>query len=254
MKNAIVFVDEKPFYELNAEEIIFPIRLEQDGQEVIGNFAMDAQYPSHEVKAFLDDLQIRERSNDTDEREVELGDEAGCRDFVTKHFHGILGIEEDISREDMLAWLHANSDQKTRIYVEGYDKILLAPEEGSGKLRIVLGSSEGSVKGKRILFVPEAGIITVNLEHKHRRITEEDRLKFRRATKMIEKGPRRLVRTNWDVMEQLYESIFQSLEGYLIDGAACTAENKPTWVKKVPFSDRMFAINRIMRRVAIKNG
>lgn len=256
MANVAVVKEDGIYYELNGDEIIFPLTLEQGGAEVAGYFAMDAQTGSHEVKSFLDDLLPKSKSADiSDETEMEQGDDSGVRAFVTKHFRGLVGIEGEATSEEMKAWLDGNSQIKTRIYTEGYGNITPATEEGTRKLKLVLGAGSDEIKLHRILYVPELNkprILTLSM--KHRRVTEEDRIRHKRAGKQVQKGRRTITRINWDTLEQMADSLITGLGHYLIDGEPCTEANKNAWLPKLQISDKIFFINRVMSRVAVKNG
>jgi hypothetical protein len=256
MGNVATVKQDGVYYELSGEEVIFPLQFEQGGQDVVGYFKMDAQVGSHEVKAFLDDLMPKTKTSDLpDEIESEAGDDAGVRAFVTKHFRGILGIEGDATPEQMLAWLDANPQIKMRVYTEGYGNLIVAGEEGTGKLKLVLGSAEQEVKARRPLYVPELDAVTpVPVSFKHRRVTEEDRIRHRRAGKQITKGRRQIVRINWDTIEQLADSLLTGLGGFLINDQLCTEANKNAWLPKLQLSDKLFFVNRVFSRVAVKNG
>ncbi|MBZ5499520.1 MAG: hypothetical protein LAP85_24235 [Acidobacteriia bacterium] len=256
MGNVAVIKQDGVFYELSGDEVIFPLQFEQGGQDVMGYFAMDAQTGAHEVKAFLDDLMPKTKASDMpDETELEAGDDVGVRAFVTKHFRGIQGIEGEATKEEMLAWLDANPQIKARVYTEGYGNLIVAGEEGTGKLKLVLGSVEQEVKAKRPLYVPELDAVTaIPVSFKHRRVTEEDRIRHKRAGKQVTKGRRQIVRINWDTIEQLADSLLTGLGGYLIGDQPCTEANKNAWLPKLQLSDKLFFINRVFSRVAVKNG
>ena len=256
MQNVVVVNEQEMFYELSGDEIIFPLTFDQGGQDVMAYFAMDAQTGSHEIKSFLDDLLPKSKASDIlNETETEGGDDAAVRAFVTKHFRGILGIEGAASKEEMLAWLDANPATKTRIYTEGYGNLVAASEEGTGKLRLVLGGATQEIKAKRVLYVPALESVAVlNLGFKHRRVTEEDRLRHKRAGKQVQKGRRTIVRINWDTIEQLADSLLVGLDGYRIEGGECTEANRNQWLPKLQMSDKLFFVNRVMSRVTVKNG
>jgi nitrate reductase NapAB chaperone NapD len=256
MGNVAVAKEDGIYYELSGDEITFPLQFDQGGEDVVGYFVMDAQVGSHEIKAFLGDLMPKTKSADlADETEMESGDDAGVRAFVTKHFRGILGIDGEATKEEMTTWLDVNPQIKTRIYTEGYGNINIATEEGTGKLKLVLGSGEQEIKAKRLLYVPALeGPAVLNLTFKHRRVTEEERIRHRRAGKQVQKGRRTIVRINWDTIEQLSDSLISGLGHFLINGEACTEANKNLWLPKLQLSDKLFFVNRMMSKVAVKNG
>jgi hypothetical protein len=257
LKNAVVYPEKDGLakYELNAEEVTFPLVLEQDGCEVVAYFLMDAQVPAHEIKSFLNDMLVRFKTNDSDEREYATGDESECMKFVAKHFRSILGISEDATVEDMKEWLGANPDTKLRIFKEGYDRILLDVDETVAKKGLSLTrKAEPGVKIKLFLYSPEKGQIEeLHIKHVTRKETEEDRIRYKRAVRVAEKGKYQMSRYNLDVLEQMYGNLIQRIDGMLLDSVPCTEENREAWIPKVPILMKVYVVNRIFNRLSVKN-
>lgn len=242
-------------FDLAGEEIIFPLLLDQEGIGVVAFFHMDAIVSSHEVKAFLNDMYGGAQvANMPGEVEHAPGDERGCYEFVDKHFRLISGIEGDATQEDMRAFLDANPQLKVRLLKEGYDGIRLDVDEAAPGKLVLMRPTNTTVKVKRLLYCP-AGEKIVEVRYKHvlRKETEEDRIKHKRALRMVEKGPKTFVRVNFDVLEQLYDNLVQRIDGMTIDGAPCTEANKSDWIKQVSLFDKVFAVNRVFSKIAVKN-
>jgi hypothetical protein len=256
MENVVQYVDEVPAYDLTGQNVCFPLRMEQGGADLMAYFVMNAQVPAHEVKSFLSDMVMRFKSNDSDEREMEFGEENGCRKFIEKNFRGIIGVEGDPSLEDMKAWLDDNPDIKTRIFREGYDRVMLDAEDEPVRKGLVIGRAiENPVKTKLILYSPERETIeSVKVTHVCRKETEEDRIRYKRSSRMADKGRTQIIRFNWDVIEQLYNSLITSLSGAYLNGEPCTEKNKDGWLRLVPISWKVFVVSRIFSKVAVKNG
>lgn len=255
MSNVIVYDKDVPKYELNAEEIVFPLVLDQDGNSVVAFFHMDAQTPAHELKAFLNDMMSKSRAGGSpDETEQVPGDEMECRAFVMKHFRTISGIDGDgIGREEMIAWLDENPPIKSRIFKEGYDGAQLDVDETVRRLTLAR-VAESSIKTKKVLYSPERKAVEeVKIKYILRKETEEDRIRHKRASKLIEKGKFQLVRFNFDTLEQMFKDLILRIEGALINGAPCTEQNRDEWIPKVNFLDKLFVLQRVFSRMAVKN-
>ena len=256
-KNVLAYKDTQHKYDFGADEIAFPILLEQDGTEVVAYFVMDAQYPSSEIKSFYADMMGRSKASDlTGERENEAGDDSGAGKFVDNHFRRILGIDGDPSIEEQKAFLDANPRLKSRIFSEGYDRVTLDIEEDAKPAKLRLGGSDNPVvKARRILYDPQTDrVVFSRLDHKYRRETEEDRIKFRRAFKLIERGRYSQVRANFDLLEQLYDSMVESIGNGLYNGEPCQDNTSMAWKPLVPISDKVFVVTRIFSRLSVKNG
>jgi hypothetical protein len=256
MGNVIVYDEDKPKYELTGEEVVFPLVLDQDGSNVIAYFHMDAQIPAAEIKSFVGDMMSKLKASEQgDEREYALGDETECLKFISKHFKGISGTAEEASLDEMKEFLDANPELKLRIFREGYDRTLLYVDELIAKRGLSLTrKADYGVKARHFLYSPEQQRIEeLVIKHNTRKETEEDRIRYKRAVRVAEKGKYQIFRYNWDTLEQIYGSLIQSIDGMLIDGNPCIEQNKDAWLPKVPFLVKMFVVNRIFNRLAVKN-
>lgn len=254
MKNALTYVDSVPQYELNAEEICFPIQLEQGGTPVLAYFHMDAQYRNTEVRNFIDDLMVRYRDSDQGDREVEFGDDQAAAEFVKKHFRGISGVEGSPTRDQCLAWLEENPNVLFLIWSQGYSRVLADDDEAlehPGKL--VIGNfSQQTVRTRRLLYCPETKTVqVVRMKHILRRESEADRIMHRKAIRQTEKGKVSWFRFNWDAIDQLYNRLILECPGVLFDGQPANAEEIS---RLMPLPDKIHVVSKVFSRTSVKNG
>lgn len=251
--NVLTYKDGRPIYELSGTEIAFPQEL--DGGIYV-YFYCDAQVEPGLFYKALDELPPKFRSSDvTAEREWDIGSDMEARRFVDAHFRGIGNVEGDPTFEEQRAFLDERPALKARIFTHGYNLIVSpkADEAPTGKLK--LGNIERAVEARRFLYSPaEDRIEIVDLKHLHRRATEEDRIRYKRTLRILDRGRTQTIRTDWRGIESLYDGLVTGIEGALVNGEPCTEENKDSWLRRVMLIDKVFAVGRIFSATAIKNG
>ena len=254
VQNVVTYRDDEPRFELTGDEIGFPLTLDQGGVEVVAHFIMSAQIPAHEIKNILDDMMHRYKANEaTGERELEPGDDTACRALIDRNFVTIAGVEGEPTKEELRAFLDANPLLKVRLFTEGYDRVLVDTDD-IVKPKLVIGAGPASIRAKRVLYSPlRDRVESVSLKHIYTRETEQDRIRYRRAGKQVERGRFTIFRLNWDQIGQMYDTMIQAVEGMEVAGEPCTAANKADWVARVPFNDKAFVVMRIFSRTAVKN-
>ena len=260
LSNVILYVDDSPRYELTGQEIVFPLNVEQDGSDFRAFFRMSPPDRAYEIKEFLDDLISRRRASDTGiETEVQSADDARCRAFVDKHFLGFYGLEKEASDDAQRKFLDDNPHLKMRVFREGYDAIRKSPEDDAApaKARLRIGAEaapEISIRGRLLLYCPERQAEqSISIAHHLRRENELDRRKHTKAFTVIERRDLALVRCNWDVLEGMYDEMVIRLDGYTFGGVACVKENKEDWVRLVPFTHKIYAVNKTFAGTRVKN-
>ena len=251
---------DEPRYELTGQEIVFPLNVEQQGSEFRAFFRMSPADVSYEIKEFLDDLITRRRASDTGiESEVQVADDARCRAFVDKHFLGFYGTEGEPSTEAERKLLDANPHLKMRVFREGYDAIHRKAEDeavpATKRLRIgPAAAPEVSILGRLLLYCPKReSEVSIDIGHHLRRETEADRRKHSKAFSLIERRDITLVRCNWDVLEAMYNEMVLRLDGYVVGGAPCVSANKEEWVRLVPFTHKIYALNKTFSGTRLGN-
>jgi hypothetical protein len=252
IKNAVYMDGVDPKWELNADEICFPLQLDQGGLQVIAYFHVDAQYRATELRTFLDDLTFRYRDSDSGDRDIEFGDETAAKDFVRKHFRSISGVDGNPTREQCVAWLDENPNVLSLIWSQGYSRIIPDDSDEMGG-KLVIGSFQSqSVKHRRILYSPQTqSVHPIQIKHVLKRETEADRITHRKAMRQTEKGKVSFFRFNWDVISGLYDRLIQGVEGVVVDGKPASVEDI---IRLMPLPDKVAVIGKIFARTAVKNG
>lgn len=251
-KNVVVQKDDQLLYELTADEMVVPLEFEAGDTTAVAFFHLDAQVSAFEHKVLASASTLRyKRAESGGGRELQITDDDKVQAFISKHFRTISGLDGEYTSEQIREWLESNPQIKSRLYREGYDRVLLDSPPSSSKLSLII-SPEVKTRGKRILALEDT-VVTVPFIHTTRKETELDRLKHRKALKISERGQYQDHTLNWDVIEQLYNDLILSVEGFLVKGKACTKENKPDWVGLIPFPDKAFVVGRVFNASALKN-
>lgn len=149
-----------------------------------------------------------------------------------------------------------------------------------GKAQIVaktLGASErsesGPVSGKFDIFaarsqnisieqdvtVPDGEdwrVVVAKMQHHYASPTEEQFRRYRsaRSSRHISRKKLWTVNENYDVLENCYDSAIRSVTGVTVDGNACTAENKDSWVGHIPLWHKLLVVDIIYGELSEKNG
>jgi len=256
-KNVLVFKDDNSFYELTSEEVIFPIELEDNGVPIIVPFLMDAKYRSGEVKPFLNELMPEYINADVgNTQEMTLGDDKGVVNFIDNHFREILGHDSDVTPDQQKQWLDEQAPHiKPLIFTEGYNLILPDADESRSVNLSFSVSDTRTVKNKRILWdAKSANIESVKFKHVLSKPTAVDSHNYKKSTRMIRRGKVTQVSVNFDVVENLYNRLVKSVDGFLYEGNNCEESNKDVWVGSVPLTDKVYVVNKLFSRSNLGNG
>ena len=256
MTNVIVHQD-RPCYDFAGDEICFPIAFQIGADnEVLIFFHCDAQYQQQEVKAFLNDSLAGYKTTDSGARELDVSDDSAISRFVEKHLRRASGpvIDGEPSKEATIGWLRDNG-YTARIYREGYDRILPDDQEEAAPKLTLTRAESVTITSRRVLYCPETEdcATVVRLAHVRRKETEEERIHYRRAARLSERGRRQTIRFDWDVIARLYDGGAKSIQGGLVNGKPCTEENKSEWLALVPFLEKAFVVGQQFSRTILKN-
>ena len=254
----------KPLLELAAEEFIFQLPVEQGDTEFPVRFHMRSYPPAHmkQLIGFLSPtVEARgkllvTRPSNTDE----------YVDFFDRHFIKLSGkIANEAGAEPTLdeqkAWLAAALPLKLRAVVDGYWGVK-TPEEMNGshpksdRLVMVIPT------GKKILthvplFCEKSGIEeTIELIHHLRQENRSEYAQYMKATaaseRHVRKQEQKIVQDH-DTIERLYNELVQKIDGAVLLGKPCVAENKDKWVDHIPYWYKTFVLTEAFREVARRN-
>jgi hypothetical protein len=264
--SAVVYEDDKPILELSASEWIFPIHPPKNERFTI-LFKMKP-YRSYSVKKFYDEMMYAVRSRIGPELVFTAQEYISAKKFVDQQLICMINLVyedgSELTLEQQKKWLDQQEDLKIAVFNQGFDGVTLAPSiNGNGdftsidKTKLVVFE----IAGHKICIQwklyseerkEEAQVI---LTHYLNRITQQERHRYNQSFHLKENTRRneQYVETNWDVVEQLYDFKVKKLEGALIEGEACTEENKVAWVPQVPFCMKAFVISQALQEIELKN-
>ncbi len=244
-----------PHYELNGEEIIFPIPIQQRGVRKLIHVVMDAQAPYSSVAAILGEAMPVSVRSEMGGLESVAGNDEKCQEFTRKHFRRIIGVGGNPSIEDQRRYVERNPDLQSRIYNEGYGAILNDCDDAEPEELVIDFDTSNEVRVRRVLYCPETEqTVTVRYIHQFGQISHSNRRIFQKAIKTHQEGRESRVIINWDVLRvQLYQPLIQSIEGFLVNSKPCTVKNRSDWLEKVPVSDQIGAVLQLFGRNSEKN-
>lgn len=253
--------------DLADEEWAYPIEYEEDGEVYELVFYMKP-YLAYDLKLLLADMTLSYEPHD--QRRIGMSAEGSevYGPFFDKHFSRIDGLlqpgtEENVSREDQLAWIEENDPQraiKRGVVRGGIGNVnsIVGGEKKKG-LVLKLGRSGSIVKTWRVLLNAAKGEADkLFVDHHLDKESDKDRRQYDSATgksEIIRKQTSAFMRSdqNFDSYEQLYDRLVNHLVGYLIKGKLCVNANKKDWIRLVPFWEKYFVVDEHFRSVQSKN-
>ena len=253
--------DLTPVLELAADELIFPVKVEQGGAEYVALFHM-RPYGERELIDFLDERAGEFTSKGRARLIIEPSTKPGFTELFDRYFVRLGGVEGDPSIEQQKAWLARHERLKQRVIQEGYGGgEILAPEnEGVPHLH---GLRLADITANRIaigctLWCEETSRAErVTVTHVLRAETPEDNRKYAQATGRLENYTRK---GTWKVLIDhaalcsLYDSMVEEVSGYVLDGAPCSPENKAAWLTLIPVWHKVAVIQEVFAGGSVKNG
>jgi hypothetical protein len=258
-RNAVVYIEDIPCLELAADSYIYPVNTPGDRFKLM--VAM-RPYEPYSVKKFYDQMMPKRKTRSAGEHELVTSGDADLCEFVMAHFQSFSGAElEDGSEptiEQQKEWLENNDAFMSRIFRNGVDalKLVDAPET-TGKAILVFGQKEHRIEYELTLFSPERKTEeTIQITAKLEKFSQSDKHKYEKAISFIENSRRKesFVEANWDVIEQLFNHKTIGMDGAVIDGKPCAADNREAWIKRLPLIHKLFVVGKAIQDIDIKNG
>ena len=259
--SAIAYPGDAPQLELAGTELIYPITTADERFKL---YCAVRPYLPFAVKKFYDQVIPKRRRRTAAETTVETPYPTDMREFVREHFLSFFGAVlesgEEPSVEMQRAWLDDNPAFLERIFREGFDRVgprVRKTEPPQKKAILVFGRQDTRVDSEMRLYSRERKCEeTLRVVHIIGRLTEADRHQIDSAISAIENARRGETYTsgNWDVIELKYNERIKSLDGALINGQACTPQNKTDWAKLVPFIMKFYVITQAFGEIELKNG
>ena len=263
MLTAVAYSEDgnRPLLELAAEEFIFQLAIDQGAAEFPVRFHM-RPYPPAQMKQLVGELsptieskgkKLITRPSSTDE----------YIDFFDRHFIKMSGKIQDEEGEDptidwQKTWLETAIPVKLLTVVDGYWGIKTEELNGAPPQRLVLAAPTGKKIVTTVpLFSEKSGIEeSIKLVHHCRQETRQEYAAWSKATaaseRHLRKQEQKIVQDH-DTVERLYDSLIEKLDGAVLLGTPCVAENKDKWVDHVPYWYKNFALTESFREVARRN-
>jgi hypothetical protein len=255
--SAVLFVDGTPCLELTAQELIYPVTLELEGQEYPVAFHM-RPYAAPDLKQVLTALAARFKRIGGASMEILPGNRESCKTFFDRYFIRISGGEA-ATVDEQKAWLDAYDFIKADVVLNGMTLEAVQNEDSEEKtLKFAISSARNkSITLKQKLLAEEgAGPVTINLVHLFQPILATHYARFERASQESELNTRKnewKTTEDYDVLERLYDELIDSVSGALVKGKPCTVDNRGDWIRLIPFRQKAVALDEAFRRVKIKN-
>lgn len=271
-------VGTKLAWELTAQELIYPFTL-QVGAKTKPLFVHLKPYQTSDLKRLLTETAYSVKFEDDDTSEIVKSKPEKIAAFFWKHFerlsgHGRAVAPGDPTIDEQKQWIreHPRFDIPQKAVVDGFGGIATKPpvepdestngngdhhaEEELDIFKMDLEMTTRIALTQR-LCLPDVGIVALNMEHNFRRETAPEYQRYERAMdkQLIHRKKQAYQRsTNYEVVDQLYEALIESVDGMTLKGEVCTSANKEAWVKLVPFWHKHLALTEFFTGVQSKNG
>lgn len=240
-------------WELTDPEIIFPL--------VIGQHEIRVHmrpYGAADLQKLLRDLNYRITSRDVQIVDVISGDTSAAGPFFWKYFITLTGLaraDDSVpSQEEVEDWIksHPRFAIERNVILHGFGGVRVEEEPPISLLDV-----GGRVHAWQSLYCPALNC-NVKMDMYHV-LQPETELDIRRYNQAIGQSRIHTRRSEWErivnygVIESLYNATIIEIIGMTVNGSACTAVNKDTWVKLVPFWHKEAVIGTYFRGVSVKN-
>jgi hypothetical protein len=263
-RSAIKFIDEVPHYELAATELMFR-DVQHDPTKPI-YFHMKP-YASRDMRQALSLVKAKSRAVGS-KQILEDPDLLNMRPVFQKNFIRISNVKlkdgSEPTPKQQAEWCDRNMVMQVRIVSDHYTGVLLGDgsvqvEESADTSSFVIDieATDAEVVNRYRLFSIERNEnCEIRLTHHFKKESQADFALYRRATqrKEIDRRNAETVReTDYMMLESLYDRLVTCVEGVVVDGAACTEENKSEWVSLVPFWIKKVAVDQLFDETTLKN-
>jgi len=258
-------IEDDPKYELEAEELIFPITIDDDGTEYMILIHM-RPYTAKDIKKFLEDSSTKVKLG---KDELTLKPDASpAYQFFWKYFIRMSGVEAvdesgepyDPPVEEQVEWIKDNPRLKIeeRIVMNGYGNVAIQTVEAPAQARFIIGKArDRKIRTTFELWNPDRERIdSIEIVHRFRRETEFDTRRHTMATGQSRMKTRKsewMRVEDYTVVEHIYDDMIQEVTGVTLGGVECTLDNKDRWVGSIPFWWKHFVLAELFKGVMIKN-
>ena len=238
--------EEKAYYELLGDEVGYPIKGVTGTTHWTGYFVLGpvTHRDYKKTREMLSDSVFVETVSRSD---VAIkGGGSSVSGIVSQLFKRIEGLANDVSPDKQLLWLKKNENIMFKVWNTGVEGIALdIDEEKDGQLDILSMSDESDnteYSLKQELYCQELDdVVDLELSVTLGRENHAQRQQFDSSLESIlnTRKDTRKIRENLDVILGLFDQLFISSEGFLIDGnsfskSTATAASLKKAVKSIP--------------------
>lgn len=256
-QEALVFLDGKPCYELAAPVIRFSFSF-RPGNHRLDVLTLMRPYDNRRLIQLLKDRApyAKPAKDEADAVDFGRGPIDLDRKFFDEHHVAVLYKGSELTAEQ-LEKFDARFNLKTNVVNLGYNSIFVELEDGPPEDAPDLDAILADVRCQHLFRLADADGAEhrVELAHAFRQPTARDGLTYESAT-LVRQGQKQVRKAvhNYESLMTLYGSLVESLDGFVLGGAACTAANKGDWLPRVPLFFKLFALAQLFREVDRGNG
>ncbi|MGH9341988.1 MAG: hypothetical protein ACRD1R_20980 [Acidobacteriota bacterium] len=254
-QDALVFVDGKPHYELNAETLRILLVIPVKGKQ-IPLLSTLRPYRNPELIAM-----IKEREGHMEPAKDELGafdlkrpPTAIEQRFFDRHKISVTHLGKELS-ESALEQANLRYGYKAGVINQGLNAIFSEIEEEAGDvdLEALLESTEAEAH-YHYLADEQGQEHRIDMGAHFSPVNAQSNLDWERCLKVrnLAKGAQK-VNYLYERVDALFDRDIQAYDGFSIDGKPCEAPNKDKWAQRVPYFFKQYALIQRFRNVQRKN-
>jgi hypothetical protein len=259
--NAVTVINDIPHFELNATEITVRIGANDSDRFLCVHLR---PYTTPEMKETLKALKVRVRDMGPSLLQ-EDGDPSALRRLTDTTFlrlsHVRMPDGSAPSPEVQKAWLDQNPGLKGRIANDAFAQVIqlgrAAGKEKDDVFELLLNDN-AHIEARYLIHSladAEGKPADILVAHHFVPDTEDDLQAYERASRReIDKASGAIaIAMDYDALEPLYDRTIVSVDGLVVDGEPATAYNKAAWIPKVPYWQKLTALNIRFEEVLKKN-
>ncbi len=259
----LTYGEDKPLIELKSSVQVFPIIL-QNSREVL--IHLERPKDNVPIKNLYEEGGIKMKSIGGNKVEITSEDLSYCVPYFKRFLSKMTksdgaDFKKPKGKEAQLSWIgnHRGLRIEEEVIKGGLLNVNISSVDGSSSMDE--DELEDDIGGAINTYVRaydsnQKKVVRVPVAHHHREITEPDNVKWRKATGKsemdTEEGDLRR-RENYNIIQDLYLAIIESLDGVLVYGVACSEKNRDDWVKSIPFNWMYLVVGQAFRGTQIKN-
>ena len=246
---------KSPSWPLDAEFISYPIDFR--GKDF---YVSLAPYRSFDMKKILPVLLFRSEQKN---KGLEIKDpdpmDHETKEFFWKYFRGFFGLYRDdveIAPDAIKTLMEKKAMGIEFAIVRGCLGGARIPPEVSDDAFFEVDDSV-LVSIRHAIYDPELrATISISMEHRLTSPTQKQFREYSLATgkSQLDRKSSEWTRTsNYDVIEQTYNSMVSSVSGVTLNGKSIDSANKAVWVDLIPFMHKELVLTEVFKTVEAKN-